>query len=161
MQVRPATPADAAAITRIYNQGIEDRGATFETRLRSSDEVAALLEARADAYPAVVASRDDEVIGFAWVSPYSDRECYRGIGEYTVYVARDARGTGAGRVLVDALADACRARGFWKILSKIFPENAASRALCRAAGFREVGVHRRHAQLDGAWRDVIVVERLL
>jgi phosphinothricin acetyltransferase len=109
----------------------------------------------------VVALREDEVIGFAWVAPYSDRPCYAGIGEFSVYVARAHRGSGAGRVLVEALAQACAACGFWKLLSKIFPENAASRALCRATGFREVGIHQRHARLDGRWRDVIVVERLL
>jgi phosphinothricin acetyltransferase len=161
LQLRAATTADAAAVARIYNQGIADRVATFETEPRSAEQVAALLGGRAGDYPAVVACDGGEVIGFAWVTPYGDRACYRGIGEFSVYVERGRRGGGAGRLLVEALAEACAARGFWKILSKIFPENQASRGLCRAAGFREVGVHRRHAQLDGAWRDVIVVERLL
>jgi L-amino acid N-acyltransferase YncA len=95
------------------------------------------------------------------LAPYSDRPCYAGIGEFSVYVAREQRGGGTGRVLVEALAQACREKGFWKLVSRVFPENQASRALCRATGFREVGVHHRHARLDGEWRDVVVVERLL
>jgi len=161
IELRAANAADAAAIARIHNQGIEDRVATFETEPRSAAQVEALLVARAGSHPAVVAGDADGVVGFAWVSPYSDRDCYRGIGDFSVYVARGRRGTGVGRLLVEALAEACRERGFWKLLSKIFPENEASRALCRVAGFSEVGVHHRHAQLDGVWRDVIVVERLL
>lgn len=160
-QVRRATAADSAAIAAIYNQGIADRVATFETEPRSEAQVRRLLEERGATHPTTVALRDGEVIGFAWVSPYSDRPCYAGVGEFSVYVARAQRGSGAGRVLVHALADACAENGFWKLVSKIFPENHASRALCRAAGFREVGVHHRHARLDGQWRDVIVVERLL
>jgi phosphinothricin acetyltransferase len=160
-QVRNATPDDAAAIAAVYNQGIEDRVATFETEPRSEAEVARIISERGDGHPTVVAVRDGEVIGFAWVAPYSERPCYAGVGEFSVYVGRAHRGSGAGRLLVDALAEACAAQGFWKLVSRIFPENAASRALCRAAGFREVGVHERHARLDGRWRDVIVVERLL
>jgi L-amino acid N-acyltransferase YncA len=160
-QVRGAARADAAAIAAIYTQGIEDRVATFETEPRGEAQIARLLSDRDGTHPTVVAVRSDEVIGFAWVAPYSDRPCYAGIGEFSVYVARAHRGSGAGRLLVEALAQACTAHGFWKLVSKIFPENAASRALCRATGFREVGLHQRHAQLDGRWRDVIVVERLL
>jgi L-amino acid N-acyltransferase YncA len=162
LRVRPATPADAAAVARIHNQGIEDRVATFETELRDPEQVAALLGARSAAYPAVVAvDGTNTVVGFAWTSPYTTRPCYAGIGEFSVYVAREQRGRGIGTALLDGLAAACTARGMWKLVSRVFPENTASRALCRRAGFREVGVHRRHAQLDGEWRDVVIVERLL
>jgi L-amino acid N-acyltransferase YncA len=159
--VRAATIADAGAIAHIYNQGIEDRVATFETDPRSAAEIAAMLSERAATHPTVVAVRDGEVVGFAWTSTYRPRECYDGVAEFGVYVARDARRSGAGSVLLDGLANACRDKGFWKLVSRVFPENTASRALCAAAGFREVGVYRRHGRLDGAWRDVVIVERLL
>jgi phosphinothricin acetyltransferase len=158
---RPARPGDAPAIARIYNQGIEDRVATFETEPRSPAEVRSVLEARSATYPAVVIVRDGGVIAFAWTAPYSERPCYRGIGEFSVYVEREARGAGAGRRALAALSGECERMGFWKLTSRVFPDNAASLRLCAAAGFREVGVHRRHGRLDGVWRDVVVVERLL
>ena len=161
LRTRAAGTGDAAAIAAIYNQGIEDRVATFETEPRTAGQVAALLGDRAASQPAVVVEREGAVIGFAWTAPYSPRPCYAGIGEFSVYVAREARGTGAGGALLRALIAECERRGFWKLVSRVFPENAASRALCASAGFREVGVHHRHARLDGAWRDVVVVERLL
>jgi L-amino acid N-acyltransferase YncA len=162
LTTRPAAARDAAAIARIYNQGIEDRVATFETESRSTEQVAEILRERAQTHPAVVAADEaGGVIGFAWTAPYSGRPCYAGVAEFSVYVAREARATGIGRLLLDALAEACRARAMWKLTSRVFPENAASRRLCAAVGFREVGVHHRHAQLDGEWRDVVVVERLL
>jgi phosphinothricin acetyltransferase len=159
--VRAATGPDAAAIARIYTEGIEDRVATFETEPRSEQDVARVLASHHGTHPAVVAVQDGAVVGFAWIAPYSDRPCYAGVGEFSVYVAREQRGSGIGAALITALATACEARGFWKLVSRIFPENEASRRLCRATGFREVGLHQRHARLDGAWRDVIVVERLL
>lgn len=161
LNARPARPEDAEPIAHIYTQGIEDRVATFETDPRSAAEVRGLLEARLDRHPAVVVERAGQVVAFAWTSPYSDRPCYAGIGEFSVYVAREARGAGAGTAAMRALLDACERRGFWKLVSKVFPENAASRRLCTLMGFEEVGVHRRHARLDGEWRDVVVVERLL
>jgi L-amino acid N-acyltransferase YncA len=158
---RPARPGDAPAIARIYNQGIEDRVATFETDPRSPAQVAATLERRAGTHPVVVVERDAHVLAFAWTGPYSDRPCYRGIGELSVYVERAARGGGLGRLAMDALVRECDLMGYWKLVSRVFTDNAASRRLCVAAGFREVGIHRRHARLDGVWRDVVVVERLL
>ncbi len=158
MNARPATLADAADITRIYNQGIEERVATFETRPR----VAADIERWFDGvHPVVVVEDDSGTLAFASTSMYRTRQCYAGIAEFSVYVAREARGRGAGRAAMNALIDAARAAGFWKLLSRVFPENAASRALLQSVGFREVGVYRRHAQLDGVWRDVVIVERLL
>jgi L-amino acid N-acyltransferase YncA len=156
---RPARPADAEAIAAIYNEGIEERVATFETRLRSPGDVAHWFE---DGFPLVVVADDDGVIAWASAPPYRPgREAYAGVGEFSVYVARSARGRGAGRAAMEALLAEARARGFWKLVSRIFPENEASLALCRALGFREVGVYRRHGKLDGEWRDVVVVELLL
>src|SRR6266540_6301929 len=152
---RRAAVDDAAAIARIYNEGIEDRMATFETRLRSAGDVIAWLEM---GFPLVVVEDDAGVVG-AWASapPYSDRAAYAGVREFSVYVARDARGRGLGRIAMEALIAECERRGYWKLVSRVFPENEASRALCRSLGFREVGVYRRHAKLDGAWRDCVIV----
>jgi phosphinothricin acetyltransferase len=89
------------------------------------------------------------------------RGAYEGVREFSVSVARDRRGEGLGRIAVEALVAECEARDYWKLVSKVFPENESSRALCRALGFREVGVYRRHAKLDGQWRDCVIVELLL
>lgn len=159
--VRFARQDDAPTIAHIYNQGIAERIATFETEPRSADTIVAALVERGDVYPTLVAERTGQVVAVAWAAPYRPRDCYAGIAEFSVYADRAARGTGAGRAALDALIRECERRGFWKLVSRIFPENTASRALCRHVGFREVGVYRRHAQLDGRWRDVVIVERLL
>lgn len=158
MRARTATPADAAAIARIYNQGIEERVATFETRPRDASDVATWFDGR---HPIVVVEDGGAVVAFASTADYRPRDCYAGIAEFSVYVAQDARGRGAGRVAMNALIEAARQAGFWKLVSRVFPENRGSRGLLRAIGFREVGTYERHAQLDGVWRDVIIVERLL
>ena len=157
---RAATPDDADAIAAIYNQGIAERIATFETRPRTAADIAGWF---GDRYPVVVvtAGGGGRVIAFAATSTYRPRDCYAGIAEYSVYVDRDARGQGAGRLALEALFEAARAAGFWKIVSRIFVENTASRALMRRTGFREVGIYRRHGQLDGVWRDVVIVEKML
>jgi L-amino acid N-acyltransferase YncA len=155
---RPATADDAVAIARIYNEGIHDRLGTFETRDRSADDVRAWFDGR---HPIVVVEDGDGIAAFAATSSYRTRACYAGIAEFSVYVARDKRGQGAGRVAMAALLEAARAAGFWKLLSRVFVENEASRGLLRSLGFREVGVYEKHAQLDGVWRDVVIVERLI
>ncbi|MDP9361877.1 MAG: arsinothricin resistance N-acetyltransferase ArsN1 [Acidobacteriota bacterium] len=159
MKTRDAAIADASVIARIYNEGIDDRVATFETRHRTADSVAQWLDGR---HPVVVVEEDDgEVIAFAATSTYRPRDCYAGIAEFSVYAARAVRGRGAGRMAMDALFAAARAAGFWKLVSRVFVENTASRGLLLSVGFREVGVYERHARLDGIWRDVVIVEKLL
>jgi phosphinothricin acetyltransferase len=158
MKARAATPADAAAIARIYNEGIEERIATFETRLRRAADIEKWFD---DLHPVVVVEDAGEILAFASTSMYRPRECYAGIADFSVYVSRAARGRGAGRAAMLALMDAARERGFWKLVSRVFVENTASRGLLRSIGFREVGTYERHAQLDGVWRDVVIVERLL
>jgi L-amino acid N-acyltransferase YncA len=158
VRARPATPADAAAIARIYNEGIADRVATFETAPRSAEDVRAWFDG---VHPLVVVENSSEVIAFASTSQYRPRQCYSGIAEASVYVARSARKHGAGRMALEALIEAAAGAGYWKLVSRIFPENLPSRALVRSLGFREVGVYEKHGKLDGAWRDVIIVERLI
>ena len=101
------------------------------------------------------------VVAFASTSQYRARECYAGVAETSVYVARAYRRKGAGRMALEALIDAAQEAGFWKLLSRVFPENVASRGLIRELGFREVGTYEKHGKLDGQWRDVVIVERLI
>ena len=159
--VRDARVEDAAEIARIYNEGIAERVATFETEPRSAERMAKTLAERASRYPTVVVERDGRIVAWAGASEYRPRDCYAGIAEFSVYVGREARGTGAGTTAMHALIRACEAKGFWKLVSRVFPENTASRRLCASLGFTEVGVYRRHAKLDGAWRDVVIVEKLI
>jgi L-amino acid N-acyltransferase YncA len=158
LAARPASPDDAPILAQIYNEGIEDRVGTFETRPRTVAEIAAWFDGT---HPIVVVERDGAVVAFAATSAYRSRECYAGIAEFSVYVARAARGQGAGTVAMRALIEAVKPAGIWKLLSRIFVENHASRRLMASMGFREVGIYEKHAKLDGKWRDVVIVERLI
>ena len=158
LSARAATPEDAARIAQIYNEGIEDRVGTFETRPRTEADVRTWFDGR---HPIVVVDNGSGVVAFASTSSYRARECYAGIAEFSVYAARDARGQGAGRVAMETLILACVPAGIWKLVSRVFVENTASRTLLKSVGFREVGIYENHAQLDGEWRDVVIVERLI
>jgi L-amino acid N-acyltransferase YncA len=161
LSTRLATPADAAAIAAIYNEGIADRIATFETEPRTAEQIAAQLLEKGDRFPTIVAEHEGRVVAWAGAGPYRARPAYAGIAEHSVYVARSARGKGAGRVVLEAFCRAYAERGFWKIVSRIFPENTASLELHERCGFRVVGTYKRHGKLDGEWRDCVIVERWL
>ena len=163
MLTRPATPADAGSIAEIYNQGIADRIGTFETEPRTVEQIRAWFEATGPLgpYPIVVVEDGGKVVAFASTSSYRSRACYGGIAEFSVYVARGERGRGAGRAALAGLIEAARHAGYWKLVSRIFTENGASRRACAAVGFREVGTYLKHGRLDGIWRDVVIVERLI
>ena len=155
---RMALPTDVPRIRRIYNAGIKERVATFETRPRDVAAVRRWLNGR---HPVVVAERDGEIAAFAATFPYRERDCYRGVAEHSVYVDARFRGRGIGGITLRSLIAAAADAGFWKLVSRIFPENEASRRLHRSIGFREVGGYRHHARLDGVWRDVVIVEYLI
>lgn len=157
--VREASVDDCVAICAIYNQAIAERGSTFETEPRLAEDFHTRVGAAR--FPLLVAESGSSVIGWAGLSSYSERPCYAGIGECSVYVAPEARGQGVGTELAEALAADAEQRGFHKLLGKLITDNTASIRLCERCGFDSVGVHRRHGQLDGEWRDVLVVERLL
>jgi phosphinothricin acetyltransferase len=159
VRARAAHRDDAAAIAEIYNQGIEDRVGTFETEPRIPAQIARWFDSGRPI--AVAEDADGAVIAFASCSAYRDRPCYAGIAEFSVYVRRDWRRRGAGKLVLSALVEAARAAGLWKLVSRVFPENTASRTLLRRLGFREVGIYHRHGQLDGVWRDCVIIERLL
>ena len=159
LRTRAATLADAAAIAAICNEGIADRLATFETEPRTAGQMATWFK-----LGHLIAVGETDAAGpvaFAASFPYSARPCYAGIGEFSVYVAREYRGRGDRRGVLAALIEAPTAAGLHKLTSRVFPENAASRAVLKGLGFAEIGIHRRHGRLDGLWRDCVIVERLL
>jgi L-amino acid N-acyltransferase YncA len=153
--IRALSEADWPAVAAIYEQGIATRNATFETSATPWEEwdAAHLEEHR------LVAEEGGRVVGWAALSPVSDRCCYAGVAENSVYVAADAQGRGVGRALLEALIAGAEAAGIWTIETGIFPENEASVALHERCGFRIVGVRERRGQLDGQWRDVLLLER--
>ncbi|HEY3522128.1 MAG TPA: arsinothricin resistance N-acetyltransferase ArsN1 family A [Candidatus Limnocylindrales bacterium] len=158
LEARQARPGDAAAIVRIYNAGIESHEATFETEPRSRGDILGWLDGR---HPVVVVTRGDDVLGFAATFEYRSRSAYVCVAEFSVYADPDHRREGAGRLAMESLIEAATEAGFWKLVSRVFIENEGSRKLLRSVGFREVGTYRRHARLDGQWRDCVIVERLL
>jgi L-amino acid N-acyltransferase YncA len=155
MRIEPMTERDAAAVLAIYQAGIDEGDATFETEAPAWPEFTAakLPDHR------FVASNGADVLGWVAVSPVSGRCVYAGVVEHSVYVHPDARGQGAGRQLLTALITSTEAAGIWTIQSGIFPENTASVALHHAAGFRTVGIRERLGQHHGRWRDVVLIER--
>ena len=155
LQVDELTAGDWPAVSAIYAEGIATRNATFETTVPSWEawDASHLAEHR------LVVRLGDDVVAWAALSPVSERCVYRGVAESSIYVARGARGQGVGRRLLDALVRGAEAVGIWTIQSGVFPENLASLKLHVACGFRVVGVRERLGQLDGAWRDVVLLER--
>jgi L-amino acid N-acyltransferase YncA len=156
--VRAGAPEDAARIAEIYNEGIADRIATFETEPREPRQILAWFE---QGYPVQVSGEGERLMAYAAAFPYRSRPCYDGVREFSIYVAREGRGKGFGKAALSALIEEARARDWWKLLSRIFPENTASLKLCASLGFREVGIYEKHGKLDGSWRDVVIVEKLL
>ncbi|WP_208726743.1 arsinothricin resistance N-acetyltransferase ArsN1 family A [Corallococcus terminator] len=156
--MRPATREDREAIAAIYNAALAERASTFETRPRTLEDIDAWLGQR---HPVLVAEEASRVIAYASTSPYSPRECYAGIADFSIYVAPEARGRNVGQHVLQALLEAAEAAGFHKLTSRVFATNVRSRALLGRLGFREVGVHEKHAPLDGVWHDIVVVEKLL
>jgi L-amino acid N-acyltransferase YncA len=155
MRIEPMTGAHAAAVLAIYQAGIDEGDATFETCAPAWDEFSAsrLADHR------YVAVTGGDVLGWVAASAVSDRCVYAGVVEHSVYVHPDARGRGVGRRLLGSLISSTETAGIWTIQSGIFPENTASAALHRAAGFRTVGIRERVGQHHGHWRDVVFVER--
>jgi L-amino acid N-acyltransferase YncA len=161
LTIRPAALADADAICRIYNQGIEDRLATLETILRTPDERRAWLEGRSPRHPVLVAERGGAIVGWASLNAFNPRACYDHVGDFSLYVERAARGSGIGRRLLEALIARARALGYHKLVLAAFPYNTAGCALYERCGFRTVGIYREQGVLDGKWVDVILMEQLL
>jgi L-amino acid N-acyltransferase YncA len=155
LQITEMTPARAAAVLRIYGEGINTGLATFETETPTWEQWDAghLPGAR------LVALRSDQVVGWAALSAVSRRSVYRGVAEVSVYVSDAARGQGVGRRLLEALIEASEVIGIWTLQAGIFPENLASVALHKNCGFREVGLRERIGAHHGVWRNTLLLER--
>jgi phosphinothricin acetyltransferase len=154
--IRPMSDEDSTAVLTIYRQGIHEGNATFETTVPTWAE---FLLAKVPELRFVAAADDGRVLGWVAASRVSSRPVYAGVVEHSVYVDPEARGRGVGGLLLAALIDATESAGIWTIESRIFPENEASAALHRRAGFRNVGIRERLGQHDGRWRDVVLIER--
>jgi L-amino acid N-acyltransferase YncA len=159
--VRPAVPEDAEAITRIYNQGIEDRLATLETELRTPAERREWLAGHGPRHPVLVVTTEGAVVAWGSLNRFNPRPAYDHVADFSVYVERDWRGRGVGRQLLTALIETARGLGYHKLVLSAFPSNAAGMALYERLGFSTVGVYREQGWLDGKWADVVIMERLL
>ena len=152
---RPVVNGDMSAVLAVYAEGLATRNATFETKVPTADE----MRQRWLPDLAWVAELDGEVVGWTAVTPVSPRECYSGVGESSVYVAEAARGRGVGKALLFTQVTEADRAGLWTLQTSIFPENRASLALHHSAGYRTLAVRTRIAQLDGVWRDTVLLER--
>jgi phosphinothricin acetyltransferase len=161
LHVRSASPTDADAICRIYNEGIEDRVATLDTELRTPEERRRWLTSRNPRHPVLVAEVDGHVVAWGSLNPFNLREAYRFVADFSIYVERGWRGKGAGRVVLTRLIELGRAHGFHKLVLSAFPSNEAGMALYTKLGFRTVGIYKEQGLLDGKWVDTIVMEKLL
>ncbi|MCY7400411.1 MAG: metalloregulator ArsR/SmtB family transcription factor [Nocardioides sp.] len=152
---RPVSDQDMEAVLEIYAGGLATRNATFETVVPTAEQ----MRRRWLPELAWVAELDGCVVGWTAVSPTSSRDCYAGVGETSVYVAADARGRGVGKTLLFTQVNEADRTGMWTLQTSIFPENRASLALHHAAGYRTLAVRTRIAQLEGVWRDTVLLER--
>ena len=152
---RAMTDGDLEIVRDIYAEGVATRNATFETKVPSARKLA-------DKWlpgHRWVAELDGAVVGWAAAAPVSDRDCYDGVAETSVYVAETARGRGVGKTLLHRQVNEADANGLWTLQTSIFPENRASIALHHSAGYRTLAVRPRIAKLDGIWRDTVLLER--
>ena len=146
--------SDWPEVAAIFAEGIATRGATFETEPPEYDA----FDASHHAGHRLVAVEYDRVVGWVALAPTSSRACYAGVAESSVYIAESARERGVGRALMEALIASAAADGIWTIHAGMFPENIASVTLHERLGFRLVGRFERIAQLDGVWRDTVLLE---
>ena len=161
LRIRPARVEDAKEIARIYNQGVQDRAATFDDAYVTPEERYLWLVARPDRYPVLIGEVKHTMMGWASLAPYSPRHCYDGIAELSIFIERSLRGHGVAQQLMKAMQDAAREKGFYKLIGRVIADNEPARKLCQLMGWREVGVHERHGKLGNEWHDLTLVEFLI
>ncbi|WP_242848368.1 arsinothricin resistance N-acetyltransferase ArsN1 family A [Sulfobacillus thermosulfidooxidans] len=162
VRIRRAHLSDSPAIARIYNQGIADRVATFETAMRTSEERRQWLQARSNRYAVLVGeTMDNHVVGWLSLNPFSTRQAYHAVADISIYVERNLRGQGIGKRLLRTGIEWAREHEFHKLVLTLFPENEAARHLYLQAGFRTVGILHEQAQLEGRWRNTELMEYLI
>jgi phosphinothricin acetyltransferase len=161
-RTRLAERRDAEALREIYNVEVLESTVTFDLVPRSLAEQVAWIDEHSGGHPAIVAvSDDDSVVGFASLSPYRPRPAYAPTVEDSVYVHRDRRGDGVGRLLLGDLVELARSHGFHSAIGRIVGGHEASIALHRASGFEEVGRERQVGRKFGRWLDVVLMQRML
>jgi L-amino acid N-acyltransferase YncA len=161
-RTRLAERRDAEALREIYNVEVLESTVTFDLVPRSLAEQVAWIDEHSGGHPAIVAvSDDDRVVGFASLSPYRPRPAYAPTVEDSVYVHRDRRGDGVGRLLLGDLVELARSHGFHSAIGRIVGGHEASIALHRASGFEEVGRERQVGRKFGRWLDVVLMQRML
>lgn len=159
--VREARIEDVLYVTEIYNQGIQERTATLESRLRDVEEMEQWLITRGDKHKVLVAEENDSIIGWASINEFSPRECFNTNAGMSIYIEKESRGKGVGKKLLIQLIEMAKSLGFHKIILNTFKKNTASNALYKAMGFSEVGVYEKHGFLDGEYIDIKIMEKLL
>ncbi len=161
VSVREAMPADIDAIRQIYNEGIADRVATLDESLKSGADLEQWWNDHGGRYSVLVAERDGKIVGWTSLNRYSPRNAYRGVADLSIYVARHARGTGIGTLLLERIERVAKAAEFYKLVITALASNQAGRALYGKTGYRLVGTFANHGRLDGAFVDVIALEKML
>jgi L-amino acid N-acyltransferase YncA len=161
IRIRPARPDDAKEIARIYNQGVQDRAATFENAYVTPEERYLWVVSRPDEYPVLIAEVKHTMMGWASLMPYSPRACYKGIADLSIYIDRSLRGHGVGQELMKAMQNIARDKGYYKLVGRIMADNEPGRKLCQMTGWKEVGLHEKHGKLANTWHDLVLVEYLI
>lgn len=159
---RVACLEDMDKITEIYNQGIEDRIATLEADLKSKEQMSVLFAARSERHKMIViVDKNDCIKGWASLNVFNVRECYRGVADLSIYICRDGRGKGLGKILLLALMETAKKAGFYKLVLSTLADNYVGHKLYAAVGFRKVGTYNKQGMLDGKWIDVTIMEKML
>ncbi|ABR47874.1 GCN5-related N-acetyltransferase [Alkaliphilus metalliredigens QYMF] len=160
--VRIAELQDLKSITEIYNEGIEDRIATLETKIKSEAEMIPWLQQRSEKHKVITIENErDEVLGWASLNPFNSRCCYDGVADFSIYIKRQMRGMGLGKLLLKALIEVAREQDIHKLVLSTFKSNEAGQRLYESFGFREVGTYKNQGILDGKFVDVTIMEKLL
>ncbi|GGJ07097.1 arsinothricin resistance N-acetyltransferase ArsN1 family A [Paenibacillus hunanensis] len=161
LDIRAVQREDLPAILTIYNQGIEDRIATLESETKDQSYIEAWFEEHQDRYTALIAQRHGTTVGWAAINRYSHRCAYDAVADLSIYVTRDARGTGVGSQLLASLEQVAQENKFRKIILFTFPFNYAGQGLYRKQGYRVVGTFEKQGVLDGKLIDVMIMEKVL